>query len=114
MRRLSFLWYTLASFKDFISINWAAPHTFSEDERYIFERLLQTLPAVIATRRVYLSEQEARAENELLYTVGKDINRAKSDREVMEAVASASLNHSTLPSSCGKTMIEIRRLIPKR
>src|SRR6185436_2044281 len=53
-------------FQGLISINWAEPHVFNEAERYIFERLLQTLPAVIATRRVYLSEQEARAENELL------------------------------------------------
>jgi signal transduction histidine kinase len=75
-------------FQGLISINWKEPHVFVEAERYIFERLLQTLPAVIATRRVYLSEQEARAENELLYTVGKDINRAKSDTDVMEAVRS--------------------------
>ncbi len=73
-------------FQGLISINWREAHVFSEDERYILERLLQTLPAVIATRRIYLSEQEARAENELLYTVGKDINRAKIDLEVMEAV----------------------------
>ncbi len=73
-------------FQGLISINWSVPHIFSEDECYIFERLLQTLPAVIATRRVYLSEQEARTENELLYTVGKDINRAKTDRDVMEAI----------------------------
>ena len=73
-------------FQGLISINWRDAHVFSEDERYILERLLQTLPAVIATRRIYLSEQEARAENELLYTVGKDINRAKIDLDVMEAI----------------------------
>ncbi len=73
-------------FQGLISINWSTPHIFSDDERYILESLLQTLPAVIATRRIYLSEQEARAENELLYTVGKEINRAKTNHEVMEAV----------------------------
>ena len=73
-------------FQGLISINWKEPHIFSDDERFILERLLQTLPAVIATRRVYIAEQEARAENELLYTVGKEINRAKTNIEVMEAV----------------------------
>ncbi len=73
-------------FQGLISINWKEPHTFSDDERFILERLLQTLPAVIATRRVYIAEQEARAENELLYTVGKEINRSKTNHEVMEAV----------------------------
>jgi len=73
-------------FQGLISINWKEPHIFSDDERFILERLLQTLPAVIATRRVYIAEQEARAENELLYTVGKEINRAKTNNEVMEAV----------------------------
>ncbi|MEP6987031.1 MAG: GAF domain-containing protein, partial [Chloroflexota bacterium] len=74
-------------FQGLISINWSEAHQFSEDERFILEQLLQTLPAVIATRRIYLSEQEARAENELLYTVGKDINRAKTDYDVMMAVS---------------------------
>jgi signal transduction histidine kinase len=73
-------------FQGLISINWKEPHNFSDDERFILERLLQTLPAVIATRRIYIAEQEARAENELLYTVGKEINRAKTNQEVMEAV----------------------------
>ncbi len=73
-------------FQGLISVNWKEPHIFSDDERFILERLLQTLPAVIATRRVYIAEQEARAENELLYTVGKEINRAKTNSEVMEAI----------------------------
>lgn len=41
-----------------VFIFWAQPHPFSEDERYVFTQLLQTLPSVVATRRAYLAEQQ--------------------------------------------------------
>jgi signal transduction histidine kinase len=73
-------------FQGLISMNWLEVHHFSEDERYIFEQLLQTLPALIATRRAYIAEQESTAENQLLYSVSKAINQATTTSEVLEAV----------------------------
>jgi signal transduction histidine kinase len=85
-------------FQGLISMNWSEVHSFSEDERYIFEQLLQTLPALIATRRAYIAEQESRAENQLLYAVSKAINQATTTAEVLNAVQTCFRNplHVTL------------------
>jgi GAF domain-containing protein len=55
-------------------IGWFNAHQFSDEERYIYTQLLQTLPSVVATRRAYLAEQEARHERELLYQASEAIN----------------------------------------
>ncbi|MBZ0292121.1 MAG: GAF domain-containing protein, partial [Anaerolineae bacterium] len=73
-------------FQGLVSISWTQPHVFSEEERYIFEQLIQAIPSVIATRRALLAEQKVRAETALLYQVSKTINRATTMPEVLAAV----------------------------
>ncbi len=69
------------------TIFWDQPHEFSEEERYVYTSLLTTVSAIVATRRAYLAEQDAREENEMLYRVGKAINAVRTFSELMEAVA---------------------------
>src|SRR5690606_37539419 len=54
--------FTGGVFQGLMNIAWAQPRVFDEQERYIFERLLQTVPAVVATRRALLAEQSIREE----------------------------------------------------
>jgi signal transduction histidine kinase len=68
------------------------PHQFTDQEKYVYTQLLQTLPSVVATRRAYLAEQEARQENELLYRLSQDINAAKTFHEITQAVAQIDTN----------------------
>jgi signal transduction histidine kinase/uncharacterized protein YigA (DUF484 family) len=70
-----------------LTIGWFEPHVFSDEERYIYSNLLQTLPSVFASRRAYLVEEEARRENEFLYQLGEEINAARTFDEVIQAVS---------------------------
>ncbi len=70
-----------------VTIMWFAPHVFSENERYIYSALLRTLPSVVATRRAYLAEEEARQESEFLYQMSEAVNAAVTYEEVLQAVA---------------------------
>lgn len=45
-------------------ILWDTPHVFSDEEKYIYEALMRTFSAVIATRREFLAKEEARRETE--------------------------------------------------
>lgn len=74
------------AFQGLVSISWDQIRVFSEEERYIFEQLLQTFPSVIATRRALLAEQSIRQETAQLYQVSKAINRATDLAEVLSAV----------------------------
>lgn len=70
-----------------VQIKWRVPRRFPEDEIYIYRTLLQTLPSVIASRRAYLAEEEARRESELLYRISKAINAANTFDEIAQAVS---------------------------
>lgn len=70
-----------------MNILWFEPHAFSEEEVYIYTALLQMLPAVVARRRAYLAEEEARQESEMLYRISEAINAATSYEEIIYAVA---------------------------
>lgn len=70
-----------------MSIFWFEPHQFSDQERYIYTALIQTLSAVVASRRAYLSAEEIRRESEFLYRMSEAINAATSFEEIVQAVA---------------------------
>jgi signal transduction histidine kinase len=70
-----------------LTIYWLTPHPFSQEERYVYTGLLQTLPAVVASRRAYLAEEEARLEALFLYQASQIINAADSYRAIVQAVA---------------------------
>jgi signal transduction histidine kinase len=70
-----------------LSITWASPHIFTEQEKYVYNVLMQTVPSVVATRRAYLAEEAAREETQLLYNASEAINVARTFQEVIEAVA---------------------------
>lgn len=70
-----------------LSITWADPHIFTEQEKYIYNVLMQTVPSVVATRRAYLAEEAAREETQLLYNASEAINAARTFQEMIEAVA---------------------------
>ncbi|MBI5670820.1 MAG: GAF domain-containing protein [Chloroflexi bacterium] len=43
---------------------WYEPHRFSDDEKYVFEEIRQSLPAFVASRRAFLEQEKARRETE--------------------------------------------------
>jgi signal transduction histidine kinase len=78
----------------YMAVGWRAAHTFTEDERYLYERLKRTLAAHAAARRAYLAEEDARRESDMLYRAGEQINKATSIHEIVDAVASLPLEAS--------------------
>ncbi len=84
-----------------LAIAWFTPHEFSEEERYIYAQLMRTVPSFAASRRAYLSEQEAREESQYLYEVGEAINAATTFQEIINAVS------STLPFGSGDFYLNI-------
>lgn len=70
-----------------LAIMWSTPHIFTEQERYVYSVLMQTVPSVVATRRAYLAEEAAREEAQLLYEASEAINAARTYQEMAEAVA---------------------------
>jgi signal transduction histidine kinase len=77
-----------------VTIYWLTPHVFSAEEQFIYTTLIQTLPAVVATRRAYLAEEEARREAMFLYHASQIINAATSYDQIVRAVAQ--INHDSL------------------
>jgi signal transduction histidine kinase len=74
-------------YQGIINIGWTAPHPFSDEEKYVYDALVQTISAVVASRRAYMAEEEARRESELLYRASKGINAANTFSEIADAVA---------------------------
>jgi signal transduction histidine kinase len=90
--------YSGGRYQGGITVMWNKPHAFSDEERYIYSAILQTLSSTVASRRAYLAEEEARQESELLYRASKGINAAITFAEIIAAVDSLALNalHSVL------------------
>ncbi len=78
--------HTAGRFRGMVTMAWAEPHHFNEQERYICNVLMQTVPSVVTTRRAYLAEEAARQETRLLYEAGEAINAATTFAEVTDAV----------------------------
>ncbi|MDX1993734.1 MAG: GAF domain-containing sensor histidine kinase [bacterium] len=75
-----------------MTVSWAKPRNFTDEERHIYNALLQTLPAFVATRRAYLAGEEARYEAEFLYRASQAINAATTYAEIVDAVSRLELN----------------------
>lgn len=79
-----------------LTVFWFKPHQFTEEEHYVYRGLMQTLPPIVATRRAYLAEEEARQESETLYRMGKAINAAGSYDEIVAALKSVEINFDSI------------------
>jgi signal transduction histidine kinase len=62
---------------------WEQPHQFSDDERYVFTQLLQTLPSVVATRRAYLAEQQRARQMEIIAKLSAAVTRTLKEDELL-------------------------------
>jgi GAF domain-containing protein len=78
----------------YMAVGWHEPHIFSDEERYLYERLKRTLSAHAAARRAYMAEEDARHESDMLYRAGEQINKATTIHEITDAVASLPLQAS--------------------
>ncbi len=83
--------YSYGRWQGVFTTEWHKPHPFTEDERYIYSALMQTLPSVVASRRAYLAAETAREESQLLYAASKGINAARTFQEVVESLAQLNL-----------------------
>lgn len=70
-----------------VFVYWEQPHAFSEDERYVFTQLLQTLPSVVATRRAYLAEQQRAHQMEIIAKLSAAVTRTLREEELLCTVA---------------------------
>ncbi|MDX1994934.1 MAG: GAF domain-containing sensor histidine kinase, partial [bacterium] len=59
---------------------------FTRELRDLFHAVQPAVAAVVATRRAYLAEEEARQESEFLYRVSAAINSATTYQEIVEAL----------------------------
>ena len=84
--------YSGGRFFGVLDLLWFEPHTFSDEECFIYSQLLQTLPSVVASRRAYLVEAEARQERELLFAASEAINEANTYAEVVRGVEKLDLS----------------------
>ena len=84
--------YSSGHYHGIISISWYTPRKFSSRERYIYQTLMQSLPSIVASRRAYVAEEEARQESELLYRASRGINTASSYEEIVDAVHNLDLS----------------------
>jgi len=69
-----------------ITVAWDKPHPVSAEERQIFSALMQPAAAVVAHRRAYLAELDARQETELLYNTQGAVIRANTSADQLNAV----------------------------
>ncbi|MBK8987481.1 MAG: GAF domain-containing protein [Chloroflexi bacterium] len=69
-----------------ITFNWLEPQEFSEDDEFLFNRLMEPVAAVIASRRAQLAQQEALTETEGLYTAGAELNAAQTFDDVLAVI----------------------------
>jgi PAS domain S-box-containing protein len=53
--------YTGGKWEGIISLTWQAPRTYSDDERSIYQAVVQTASAVVASRRAFVNTQRAEA-----------------------------------------------------
>jgi transcriptional regulator with GAF, ATPase, and Fis domain len=69
-----------------LSINWENPHEFTDTEKFLFERLLEPISAVVSTRRAQLAQQEALAETASLYRASAEMNAAQAYDDILSVV----------------------------
>jgi GAF domain-containing protein len=63
-----------ARWQGVVSFIWSQPHNFLAGEKFIFRRLMESLGAVVASRRAYLATEATRYETEHLYYSSRRIN----------------------------------------
>ena len=69
-----------------ISINWKNPHEFTDTEKFMLERLLEPISAVVSSRRAQLAQQEALAETASLYRASAEMNAARNYDDILAVV----------------------------
>ncbi|MGD2178173.1 MAG: PAS domain S-box protein, partial [Anaerolineae bacterium] len=55
-----------------VTLLWSEPHTFSREESFYVQQLLESLAAVVASRRAYLAQQESEARYRALFNNASD------------------------------------------
>jgi len=65
---------------------WTQPHDLSEEERFIFTKLLEPVGAIVASRRAYVAQKAALAETEALYAGSDRIVRASNPTEILQVL----------------------------
>ena len=67
-------------------ITWHNPHEFTETEKFVLERLLEPVSAVVSSRRAQLAQQEALAETASLYRASAEMNAAQTYEDILTVV----------------------------
>jgi PAS domain S-box-containing protein len=64
-------------------------YTFTEEQKFIFSRLLESLAAIVASLRSLEAQRAALAESEALYAASVNFNRAETIDDVLRVIATA-------------------------
>ncbi len=69
-----------------VSFDWTEPHIYSPGERFVFQQLLESVGAVVASRRAYLAQEVALSETEILYQAGAELNAVQSYDDIVKVL----------------------------
>ncbi|MCA9957739.1 MAG: GAF domain-containing protein [Anaerolineales bacterium] len=66
--------------------SWPEPHHFTEEERFLFQQLLDATAAVFARNKAEQAQQRALLETESLYTASGALNAAQSYAQILDVL----------------------------
>ncbi len=78
--------HTRRQWEGILTLTWPEPHQFSVTEQFIFRRLLESLSAIVASRRAALSQEKALALTSTLYQASSDLNSARTFDEILSVL----------------------------
>ncbi|GAB4516250.1 MAG: hypothetical protein OHK0046_21260 [Anaerolineae bacterium] len=70
-----------------IPITWSEPREFTENERYIYTRMLQPLASTVASRRAFLAEERERRRAAVLSKINANLAKADDEADILEAMS---------------------------
>jgi PAS domain S-box-containing protein len=70
-----------------LCFQWVRARAFDREVRLIFSTLQPKAADIVAARRAYLAEQQARQENEFLYNISREMNAARDKEELVRVAA---------------------------
>lgn len=76
-----------------MTFNWQSHQFFGAEMRQLLTTLQPKIADIVAARRAYLAEQEARQLNEQLYQISRGLNSAQNEREILQVLAQPAQAH---------------------
>lgn len=69
-----------------IAISSPKPYKFSDEQKFLLDRILESASAILSSRRAQMAQRAALAETETLYNASVAFNRAESIDEILKVI----------------------------